>query len=172
VHGFREGGQAAVESSARAERPIGRGFVGIEPPPKLLSQGGTRGLAKPGRRNSKPRPLLVFIANIGPDILVTLADTDAGNVVTAAQSEARWGYRLLPLLLGLIPVLYRSRSRRCGSASLRAAATASSSATALAACGRGSRRQRLPAYAAYSAPSKVFGRRLGAATRSFTLKRG
>lgn len=35
-----------------------------------------------------------------------LADTDAGNVVTAAQAGARWGYRLLPLLLLLIPVLY------------------------------------------------------------------
>jgi NRAMP (natural resistance-associated macrophage protein)-like metal ion transporter len=49
---------------------------------------------------------LVLVANIGPGILVMLADTDAGNVVTAAQSGARWGYRLLPLLLGLIPVLY------------------------------------------------------------------
>lgn len=35
-----------------------------------------------------------------------LADTDAGNVVTAAQSGARWGYRLLPLLLLLLPMLY------------------------------------------------------------------
>jgi Mn2+/Fe2+ NRAMP family transporter len=49
---------------------------------------------------------LAFIAGIGPGILVMLADTDAGNVVTAAQSGAQWGYRLLPLLLGLIPVLY------------------------------------------------------------------
>jgi Mn2+/Fe2+ NRAMP family transporter len=55
---------------------------------------------------AKPRPLLMFVANIGPGILVMLADTDAGNVVTAAQSGARWGYRQLPLLLGLIPVLY------------------------------------------------------------------
>ena len=55
---------------------------------------------------AKPRPLWVFVANIGPGILVMLADTDAGNVVTAAQSGAQWGYRLLPLLLGLIPVLY------------------------------------------------------------------
>jgi Mn2+/Fe2+ NRAMP family transporter len=47
-----------------------------------------------------------LIAGIGPGILVMLADTDAGNVVTAAQSGAQWGYRLLPLLLGLIPVLY------------------------------------------------------------------
>jgi Mn2+/Fe2+ NRAMP family transporter len=35
-----------------------------------------------------------------------LADTDAGNVVTAAQAGARWGYRLLPLVVLLIPVLY------------------------------------------------------------------
>jgi Mn2+/Fe2+ NRAMP family transporter len=55
---------------------------------------------------AKPRSLLPFVASIGPGILVMLADTDAGNVVTAAQSGARWGYRLLPLLLGLIPVLY------------------------------------------------------------------
>ena len=42
----------------------------------------------------------------GPGLLVMLADTDAGNVVTAAQAGARWGYRLLPLLLLLIPLLY------------------------------------------------------------------
>ena len=35
-----------------------------------------------------------------------LADTDAGNVVTAAQAGASWGYRLLPLVLMLIPALY------------------------------------------------------------------
>jgi Mn2+/Fe2+ NRAMP family transporter len=41
----------------------------------------------------------------GPGLLVMLADTDAGNVVVAAQSGARWGYRLLPLVLMLIPML-------------------------------------------------------------------
>lgn len=35
-----------------------------------------------------------------------LADADAGNVVTAAAAGAEWGYRLLPLLLLLIPLLY------------------------------------------------------------------
>jgi len=35
-----------------------------------------------------------------------LADTDAGNVVTAAQSGAQWGYHLLPLILILTPLLY------------------------------------------------------------------
>ncbi|MFI5015425.1 MAG: NRAMP family divalent metal transporter [Hyphomicrobiales bacterium] len=43
---------------------------------------------------------------IGPGIVVMLADTDAGNVVTAAQAGAQWRYRLLPLVLGLIPMLY------------------------------------------------------------------
>ncbi len=42
----------------------------------------------------------------GPGLLVMLADTDAGNVVTGAQAGARWGYRLLPLLLLLAPMLY------------------------------------------------------------------
>lgn len=43
---------------------------------------------------------------VGPGLIVMLADTDAGNVVTAAQGGARWGYRLLPLILALIPMLY------------------------------------------------------------------
>ena len=35
-----------------------------------------------------------------------LADTDAGSVITAAQSGAQWGYRLLLLQLLLMPILY------------------------------------------------------------------
>lgn len=46
------------------------------------------------------------IVALGPAILVALADTDAGNVIIAAQSGAEWGYRMLPLLLLFIPVLY------------------------------------------------------------------
>lgn len=38
--------------------------------------------------------------------MVMLADTDAGSVVTAAQSGARWGYALLPVQIALVPVLY------------------------------------------------------------------
>jgi Mn2+/Fe2+ NRAMP family transporter len=49
---------------------------------------------------------LRWISVWGPGLLVMLADTDAGNVVTGAQAGARWGYRLLPLLLLLIPMLY------------------------------------------------------------------
>jgi Mn2+/Fe2+ NRAMP family transporter len=47
-----------------------------------------------------------LLAVIGPGLMVMLADTDVGSIVTAAQSGAQWGYRLLPLQLLLIPVLY------------------------------------------------------------------
>ncbi|MEO8922378.1 MAG: divalent metal cation transporter [Caldimonas sp.] len=35
-----------------------------------------------------------------------LADTDAGSIITAAQSGAQWGYRLLLLQAVLIPILF------------------------------------------------------------------
>jgi Mn2+/Fe2+ NRAMP family transporter len=59
--------------------------------------------ARPGMKFKVP---LRWIAVWGPGILVMLADTDAGNVVTGAQAGAQWGYRLLPLVLLLIPMLY------------------------------------------------------------------
>ena len=61
------------------------------------------GLARPTR---KMITTLRWIYVWGPGLLVMLADTDAGNVVTAAQAGTQWGYRLLPLLLLLIPMLY------------------------------------------------------------------
>lgn len=56
----------------------------------------------------KPKvlPRLHWVALWGPGLLVMLADCDAGNVVTAAQSGAQWGLLLLVVLLGLIPLLY------------------------------------------------------------------
>lgn len=47
---------------------------------------------------------LLFI--FGPGLVVMLADTDAGSIITAAQSGAHQGYRLLPFQVLLIPVLY------------------------------------------------------------------
>ena len=47
-----------------------------------------------------------FTAVAGPGLVVMLADTDAGSVITAAQSGAQWGYRLLLLQLILVPILY------------------------------------------------------------------
>jgi Mn2+/Fe2+ NRAMP family transporter len=47
-----------------------------------------------------------FLYVAGPGIVVMLADTDAGSLITAAQSGAQWGYRLLALQLLLVPILY------------------------------------------------------------------
>lgn len=47
-----------------------------------------------------------FLAVLGPGIVVMLADTDAGSIITAAQSGAQWGYKLLLLQLVLVPVLF------------------------------------------------------------------
>src|ERR1051325_9943567 len=47
-----------------------------------------------------------FAVDAGPGLVVMLADTDAGSVITAAQSGAEWGYRLLMLQLILVPILY------------------------------------------------------------------
>ena len=58
------------------------------------------------RTTTKVMAPLGWIAVWGPGLLVMLADTDAGNVVTGAQAGAQWGYRLLPLLLLLAPMLY------------------------------------------------------------------
>jgi len=47
-----------------------------------------------------------FLVVAGPGLVVMLADTDAGSIITAAQSGAQWGYRLLALQFVLIPILY------------------------------------------------------------------
>src|ERR1035437_9326778 len=47
-----------------------------------------------------------LLATLGPGLVVMLADTEAGSVITAAQSGAQWGYRLLLLQFLIIPLLY------------------------------------------------------------------
>jgi NRAMP (natural resistance-associated macrophage protein)-like metal ion transporter len=47
-----------------------------------------------------------FLAVFGPGLVVMLADTDVGSVITAGQSGVQWGYRLLALQLVLVPILY------------------------------------------------------------------
>ncbi|HUC17440.1 MAG TPA: divalent metal cation transporter [Acetobacteraceae bacterium] len=49
------------------------------------------------------RPLL-WVA--GPGLVAMLADTDAGSIITVAQSGAIWGYRLLLPNLLLIPFMF------------------------------------------------------------------
>ncbi len=47
-----------------------------------------------------------FLAVAGPGIVVMLADTDVGSIITAGQSGVAWGYRLLLLQFLLMPILF------------------------------------------------------------------
>src|SRR6195952_381165 len=67
-------------------------MVGAAAPPELTLRAASR-----WRR---------FLAVFGPGLVVMLADSDVGSVITAGQSGVQWGYRLLLLQLILIPVLY------------------------------------------------------------------
>jgi Mn2+/Fe2+ NRAMP family transporter len=62
---------------------------------------GEAAQAPAGRRH-----WFLFLSVLGPGLVVMLADTDVGSIITAAQSGAQWGYRLLVLQLALMPVLY------------------------------------------------------------------
>jgi Mn2+/Fe2+ NRAMP family transporter len=52
------------------------------------------------------KKLGLYFAIFGPGLVVMLADTDAGSVITAAQSGATWGYKLLLAQFILMPILY------------------------------------------------------------------
>ena len=52
------------------------------------------------------RARLPALAVFGPGLVVMLADTDVGSIITAGQSGVQWGYRLLLLQLVLVPILY------------------------------------------------------------------
>jgi NRAMP (natural resistance-associated macrophage protein)-like metal ion transporter len=47
-----------------------------------------------------------FLAVAGPGLVVMLADTDVGSIITAGQSGVAWGYRLLLLQFILMPILF------------------------------------------------------------------
>ncbi len=50
--------------------------------------------------------IALYLTVFGPGMVVMLADTDAGSVITAAQSGASWGYKLLLAQFILIPILF------------------------------------------------------------------
>ena len=54
----------------------------------------------------QPRSWRRILPLVGPGLVVMLADTDAGSIITAAQSGAQQGYKLLLLQVLLIPILY------------------------------------------------------------------
>lgn len=51
------------------------------------------------QKSANWKSLFLFVASMGPGLTAMLADTDAGSIVTAAQSGAQWGYKLLALQL-------------------------------------------------------------------------
>lgn len=57
-------------------------------------------------RKSNQRIFLMLMRVMGPGIMVMLADTDAGSVITAAQSGAQWGYKMILPQILLMPILY------------------------------------------------------------------
>ena len=61
--------------------------------------------ARPGSR-ARRRPLTVLRPRFGSGLVVMLADTDAGSLITASQSGASWGYRMVLPQLILVPILY------------------------------------------------------------------
>lgn len=80
-----------VVAAAQAQSGTGRGV-------------DTALVAFPSRRRRWSR--LGFLAAWGPGLVVMLADTDAGSLVTAAQSGAQWGYRMILPQMILMPILY------------------------------------------------------------------
>jgi Mn2+/Fe2+ NRAMP family transporter len=54
----------------------------------------------------KPFDWRQSLVTFGPGLVVMLADTEVGSVITAAQSGAKWGYRLLLLQVLIVPLLY------------------------------------------------------------------
>ena len=53
-----------------------------------------------------PNRLRRIVLAFGPGFVVMLADTDAGSVITAAQSGTTWGYRLVLFQILIIPVMF------------------------------------------------------------------
>ncbi len=60
----------------------------------------------PRQYRLSPSAWKTFLVVMGPGLVVMLADTDVGSIITAAQSGVQWGYQLLLLQMLLMPVLY------------------------------------------------------------------
>lgn len=52
------------------------------------------------------RRLVQAASLLGPGLVVMLADTDAGSVITVSQSGAQWGFRLLTMQVLVIPLMF------------------------------------------------------------------
>ncbi|MGO8685376.1 MAG: NRAMP family divalent metal transporter [Thermoleophilia bacterium] len=75
-------------------------------PPASRTAASPTGTRMTGLSSPRRRLWLGVLAVFGPGLIVMLADTDAGSVVTAAQSGTQFGYRLILPELLLIPILF------------------------------------------------------------------
>lgn len=64
--------------------------------------------AEPPVKKNKSR-LAIWLVVMGPGLIVMLADTDAGSLITSAQMGAEFGYKLLIQTLILIPILFMAQ---------------------------------------------------------------
>jgi Mn2+/Fe2+ NRAMP family transporter len=58
------------------------------------------------KTQARPSTWSLMLVVFGPGLVVMLADTDAGSIITAAQSGAQWGYKLLLLQFILMPIVF------------------------------------------------------------------
>jgi Mn2+/Fe2+ NRAMP family transporter len=65
--------------------------------------------AEPGGAVSRRLAWRQIAFAAGPGLVAMLADTDAGSIITVAQSGAQWGYRLLLPNLLLIPFMFMAQ---------------------------------------------------------------
>src|SRR5579875_1424671 len=72
----------------------------------LVRPASTRETTDPVSRRWLRPPLLTVW---GPGLIVMLADTDAGCLITAAQSGTQWGYAMILPQLVLIPILFMAQ---------------------------------------------------------------
>ncbi len=87
--------------AAKDDVASGDGVVPATPGPA-----GTTALRNRGGRGMFAAGLL---AVWGPGLIVMLADTDAGCLITAAQSGAQWGYAMVLPQIVLIPILFMTQ---------------------------------------------------------------
>ncbi|MEJ1977462.1 MAG: divalent metal cation transporter [Acetobacteraceae bacterium] len=80
--------------------------TGYPPPPRCV-EAEPRSVDTPSR--SVGRRAGRFLAVFGPGLVVMLADTDVGSIITAGQSGVAWGYRLLLLQFVLMPILFMAQ---------------------------------------------------------------
>jgi Mn2+/Fe2+ NRAMP family transporter len=77
------------------------------PEEELAGRPSSRGFAGTVRPLSRRRLLaLGLLAVWGPGLVVMLADSDVGSLITAAQSGAEFGYRMILPQVILMPILY------------------------------------------------------------------